>query len=193
MEDAYMKQSRSMLVGLSLSSCLVFAACAPKQTEEVMVVPPSPAQALPVYETRETTEVQRNICGKLSAAKLSQLLGTNVGQPSVTMFESEGNPDFHECRYAKRDDLEVVLLYMAVAFKKETKTESFQFLWNMQIEDAQAVNGVGVEAYTKEQNGQPVLYILTEDAQYWLQMAETSLNNAQQREKLQEVAKVIVE
>lgn len=182
-----------MFVGLALSSCLVFAACAPKQTEQVMVVPPSLAQALPVEETRATTEVQQNICGKLSAARLSQLLGTDVGQPSVTMIGATSGATRHVCTYAKRDDLAVSLLNMTVTFKKENKTESFQEMWNAQKEDAQTVNGVGVEAYTKEVNDQPMLYILTEDAQYWLQVAETSLSNAQQREKLQEVAKAIVE
>jgi hypothetical protein len=99
----------------------------------------------------------------------------------------------HVCTYSKQNDLAINLFNMTVAFKKENKPEAFQEMWNAQKEGAQAVSGVGVETYTKEVNDQPMLYILTEDAQYWLQMAETSLNNGQQREKLQEVAKAIVE
>jgi len=174
------------------ASCLLFAGCKPKPAGEAMITPsPAAVQQSPVPVV-EAAQVQKDICGKLSPAVVSQLTGVKVGPPTVITIDNPTSATRHVCSYNQSDETAAEILQMTVSFKKENKNEAFLQLWEAQKSGANLIDGMGAEVYTRELDGKAMMYVMTPDTQYWLRLGKTDQTPAKQMELLTRVAQNII-
>ncbi len=176
-------------------SSLLFVGCKPKTVEPSVVSSPTPA-AQPVKVQAEAAQVQKDICGKLTATAVSSAVGTKVMAPTVTTIDSTTGAKRHVCTYSKDGDPGTNVVYLNVTFKGENKSEMFQQLWEnqkvAQKDPLEEVAQLGSQAFYGVVDKQPVLYVLTENGQYWLRLGMTTQNVNKQKEVLKKMAGSIV-
>jgi hypothetical protein len=183
-------KSRNLYLFIAITfTCLVFAGCKPKPKEEVMnnqqlTVVNTPPPVVSV----ETGTVQQEACGKLPTTAASRILGVQVAAPSVTQVVNSQGAARNICTYAQKSDLAVTVLTMTATYTRDNDPQRFQQLWDAQKNGATKIDGINGEVYTKNFDGQPLVYVLTSDAQYWLVMGKGNQTEAQQLETLKKVA-----
>lgn len=173
------------------ASAMFLAGC---QSQPVAPNQPSPSPAAVIPSTQpETTIVQTEICGRFAAATVSQVTGSKVAPPLVTTVESSGGAKRHICTYTREGDSTTVVTYINVSFRRESTSEAYQQLWESQktgqSTPATPVTGLGTEAFFGTVDNQPVLYVLTPEAQYWLRLGASTQAADRQRETLQRLAR----
>jgi hypothetical protein len=176
-------KTHSLVTTALVGVCCVFlAGCAPKAAPE-SAPKVTPTSTIP-SSVPETQKIQTDICGKLPTAKVAEITGVKVDPPVVTTIESVTGAKRHVCTYNKSGEATNVIAKTTVIFRSEVKPEVFQQLWSNQQQAQQKVmqpvSGVGTEAFIGQSGDQPVLYMLIPDAQFWIQMGQTSLSSEKQ-------------
>lgn len=181
-----------LLTAAFMGTSFLLAGCQPQATTPEPS--PSPVSMIP-SSVPETTKVQTDICGKLPTSDIATITGVKVDPPAVTTTESITGAKRHTCLYSRTGDPENNILKVTVTFKSETPAEAFQQLWSNQQQAHQqtmrSLSGVGTEAFISQSSGQPVLYMLVPDAQYWIQMGTTTQSAQAQSDMIERLAKVI--
>lgn len=186
-----MKASTVLTTAVVGLSCVLFAGCRPAATVEPS---PSPAVTSTIPKTvPETLQVQADICGKFPVEVISKATGTQVAAPSVNTIESTSGTKRHVCTFFEVDDPANQVAYVNVSYRKENTGDTFQKLWEgqktSQGEKATPVTGIGTEAFMGVVDDQPVLYVLTPEAQYWIRMGKTTLSAERQTSIVQSIGK----
>jgi hypothetical protein len=172
-------------------SCLVFTACKPKPTEETL----QPASPVPspqaAVQLPEAVQLQQDICGKLPIAIVRQLTGNAVNVPAITTVNSNAGNKRHICSYTREGDSKTVVLSATVMFKKENSDDIYKQTWESRKRDTQKIEGIGPESYQGTSGDQPVMYVLTDTAQYTLKMGKLNQSATQQADMLKQVAQSV--
>jgi len=182
-----------LLTAAFVGTSFLLAGCQPQSSSQTSPSP-SPVSMIP-SSVPETTKIQTDICGKLPTSEIATITGVKVDPPAVTTTESITGAKRHTCVYSRAGAPEDMILKVTVSFKSETTSEAFQQLWSnqqqAQQQTMQSLSGVGTEAFISQTSGQPVLYMLVPDAQYWIQMGTTTQSAQAQSNTIEKLAKAI--